>query len=422
MRILLVTAVAAAAAFGFSGENTEWEDMGMEYALAHCITWDETAGRILVGTNAGYHSLDLATYGWTVVEQGGMSGLDVYSIDACCTQPAHIIVGRSSAQDHGYMEVTQDYGESWVTTHIGGSGAFRTLVSDETTPGRWLAGSISYLGTPGELLRSVDNGCSWTMLDTPQTAITDMTQACDGTIYSCGMPNVYRSEDAGSSWAEAAGGLSSSNYFNAIAAHPTDPGVLICSDEEGVYRTADGGESWTKVADHYFMDIDYWEENPQILAARLLDFSIMASTDGGLTWSDITGDLPGHPKRIAFCGDDGHLYAPTMYQGTYRTPVETTGTAGETGGRIGAEGLALSVSPNPVTATAAVSYTLPQSASARLDVFDVTGRLVRTLESGQMAAGSHQSLVSVSDSDPGVLFVRLSTESGSTVQKVLVSR
>jgi hypothetical protein len=75
-----------------------------------------------------------------------------------------------------------------------------------------------------------------------------------------------------------------------------------------------------------------------------------------------------------------------------------------------------------VTASATVSYSLPEAGPARLEAFDVTGRLVRTLGRGQMAAGSHQSLISVSDSDPGVLFVRLSTPSGSTVRKVLVSR
>lgn len=422
MRSLVLILIAAASCLAFEGMDTEWEDMAMDYTLCHCVTWDEAGGRMLVGTYAGFHSLDLDDYQWTAVEEEGVAGLDVYSIDACCTDSDILIVGRSDAQDHGYMEVSYDYGETWLFAHSSPGGAFRALLEDAGVPGRWFAGGISYLGTPGEMLRSDDNGYNWTSLSKPQTAITALTQSSDGAVYSCGMPNVYKSVDGGETWESAGDGLSTSNYFNAIAAHPSDPGVLICSDEEGIYKTTDGGESWYQVGDQCCMVIEYCPGAPEILAARVLDFSIIASEDGGESWFEITGDLPGNAKEIAFCGDDGHLYAATMYEGTYRTPVETAGSAGETAGSLPSSGLSLSVSPNPVMSSASVSYRLPQSGSARVDLFDVSGRLVRTLDRAQMSAGTHQSVLNVSDSDPGVFFVRLSTESGSTVQKVLISR
>jgi photosystem II stability/assembly factor-like uncharacterized protein len=421
MRALLLTALAISAAMAFSGVDTAWEDLAMESTVSHCITWDENGGRMLVGTYEGFHSRDLASGEWTVVEENGMVGREVYCIDAGTTQPDIIITGRATAFDKGYMETSLDFGNSWDFYYGSTGGAFWALHQDVSVAGRFYSGAISDV-EPGELLVSDDNGQNWAALDKPQEAVTDITQSLMGTLYTCGIPYVYKSDDGGTTWEDAAGGLSSGSIFYSIAAQGMDPNVLVCSDENGIYRTTDGGESWTQVGDHCCMEIEYCPGELSKLAAVTLGGSVLGSTDGGETWFDITGDLPGYPTGLAFCGDDDHLYVTTTYEGTYRTPATYTGTAGGTGAQTGPAGLSLAVSPNPVTATAAVSYTLPQAGSVRLDVFDVTGRLVRTLEGGQMAAGAHQSLIRVSDSDPGVLFVRLSTQSASTVQKVLVSR
>jgi hypothetical protein len=51
--------------------------------------------------------------------------------------------------------------------------------------------------------------------------------------------------------------------------------------------------------------------------------------------------------------------------------------------------LALSAWPNPVQSDAQVRFTLPTAGEATLSVFGPDGRLVRTLASGQLAAGNH---------------------------------
>ena len=47
------------------------------------------------------------------------------------------------------------------------------------------------------------------------------------------------------------------------------------------------------------------------------------------------------------------------------------------------------VSPSPARGAAAVSFELPRAGRVRLDLFDVRGRLVRTLVEGERAAGTH---------------------------------
>jgi hypothetical protein len=46
--------------------------------------------------------------------------------------------------------------------------------------------------------------------------------------------------------------------------------------------------------------------------------------------------------------------------------------------------------PNPASARTALSYALPTAARVRLQIFDVRGRLVRTLTDGQQEAGYHE--------------------------------
>ena len=45
--------------------------------------------------------------------------------------------------------------------------------------------------------------------------------------------------------------------------------------------------------------------------------------------------------------------------------------------------------PNPFTMRATVGFTLPRACAVRLEVFDLAGRLVRTLADGEHVAGRH---------------------------------
>ena len=51
--------------------------------------------------------------------------------------------------------------------------------------------------------------------------------------------------------------------------------------------------------------------------------------------------------------------------------------------------LALSANPNPFSSSLIISYTMPEPAEAELSVYDLSGRLVETLEMGSMSSGEH---------------------------------
>jgi len=81
----------------------------------------------------------------------------------------------------------------------------------------------------------------------------------------------------------------------------------------------------------------------------------------------------------------------------------------------------LTVAPNPVANSSTVSYRVPEGARVRVQLFDVNGRLVRTLSDGLEAVSSI--VLNAGDLTSGVYSVRLQTSDGVTrVEKITVQK
>jgi hypothetical protein len=66
-------------------------------------------------------------------------------------------------------------------------------------------------------------------------------------------------------------------------------------------------------------------------------------------------------------------------------------------------------SPNPFNSFTKISYTLPEAGYTSLQVYDVTGRLVRRLLDAQESAGDHEQLFNADGLPCGVYFYRLTS-------------
>jgi Zn-dependent metalloprotease len=82
---------------------------------------------------------------------------------------------------------------------------------------------------------------------------------------------------------------------------------------------------------------------------------------------------------------------------------------------------------NPVHGNAALNFSLSQAGPARLQLIDVSGRVVRTLVDGSMSAGPHAASWNGRDAagrslPSGLYFARLDAEGGSIVRRVLMVR
>ncbi|MCC7052626.1 MAG: hypothetical protein IT355_05125 [Gemmatimonadaceae bacterium] len=128
---------------------------------------------------------------------------------------------------------------------------------------------------------------------------------------------VFKSVDGGTTWSNV--GLKASEHIGRIVIDPTDPDVVYVAaqgpawrggGERGLYRTGDGGRTWTRILGGGewvgVNDAQLDPRNPKILLATTQvrqrrvwgqvsggpESAIHRSTDGGTTWTKVTGGLP----------------------------------------------------------------------------------------------------------------------------------
>src|SRR5215813_8030019 len=127
---------------------------------------------------------------------------------------------------------------------------------------------------------------------------------------------VYRSEDGGKTWKNM--GLKKSEHIARIVIDPRDSNVVYVAaqgplwgpgGDRGLYKSTDGGKTWKKVLDISentgITDVVLDPRNPDILLAASYqrrrhvwtlinggpESAVHRSTDGGKTWTKITGGL-----------------------------------------------------------------------------------------------------------------------------------
>jgi PKD repeat protein len=116
--------------------------------------------------------------------------------------------------------------------------------------------------------------------------------------------------------------------------------------------------------------------------------------------------------------------------GSYQVRFEGTLV---TGGRFRADAtitvnakggaLAASITPNPFNPEAVISFATSKPGAVKVDMFDVQGRLVRTLaDESNAAAGSHDVRISGNGLASGMYLVKISTVDGVVTQKALIAK
>ena len=151
-----------------------------------------------------------------------------------------------------------------------------------------------------------------------------------------------------------------------------------------------------------------------------------------LDWNDLGGEL-----KVLIWSDDGKWLgegegALFRVEGNVRLKIESIEAADPLGNtlsvKIGRHSFALKrIIPNPFKSAVSISYILPEEAEVRLGIYDVSGRLIKTLIDKRQDAGEHTVIWNGRDGEGrlvsnGVYFVRIESGKFRKSQKLLLMR
>jgi hypothetical protein len=146
----------------------------------------------------------------------------------------------------------------------------------------------------------------------------------------------------------------------------------------------------------------------------LMHWGTSGSADGQFNWPNgVTVDANG--SSVFVCDGSNHRVQVFSYGPT------------SIGSRPPSGDIALKCVPNPFTSTASISFVLPAAAKARVDVYDVRGRLVTELLDQHLPAGPHDVQWPIGAPDngrpvSGVYFVRVEAGQASAIQRLVLIR
>jgi hypothetical protein len=102
--------------------------------------------------------------------------------------------------------------------------------------------------------------------------------------------------------------------------------------------------------------------------------------------------------------------------------IELTGITGQTSTIIPGSFALQPAYPNPAHGQTVIKYQLPKASSVKLQVYNITGQLVKTFDEGHRLAGYHQIGLSTQAMPNGIYFYRLTAGEFSATEKFMVVR
>jgi photosystem II stability/assembly factor-like uncharacterized protein len=289
----------------------------------HAISFDpKSPSTVIVGNDGGiYRSTDRGGT-WQSLNTN-LALTQFYS--GIALHPSDASVALGGTQDNGTLEYS---GVSRWASVLGGDGGFTAI--DHRNPSfswaetQWSVGS----GFSGPRLR-VGSG----QFGIRKVAGIDMNDRAlfipplvldptDPAVVYFGTFRLYRTANRGDLWTAISPDLSrGAGRVSAIAPAAADPATIYVGTNDGNLQvTRDGGSSWQLrtggLPNRVFTDIAVDVANPAIALATVSGFGtghVFRTTDFGITWSDISADLPDVPVNavLAHPGLGGELFIGT---------------------------------------------------------------------------------------------------------------
>ncbi|MGA7160834.1 MAG: T9SS type A sorting domain-containing protein, partial [Bacteroidota bacterium] len=280
-----------------------------------------------------------------------------------------------------------------------------------------------YSGTPGGILKALSGEDVWDIVQTigiPITSIYCLAVDSSNNLFAgTSYDGIFISTDGGSFWTQ--GGVSSPLIFCSVKAMKIDHNgrIFAGTDTSGAYYSDDHGANWNSIPSISGKNVTcFFVNDSSMYFAGTSDCGAFISTDRGISWHSANSGLTDSSIISINVDRQGHLYAGTE-NGLFKSTGIVTGVARKN--EVPSSFTLFQNYPNPFNPTTMISYQLAVNSVVTLKVYDVLGRLVKTLQEGRQTSGEHSVTFDASTLASGTYFYRLTAGGfGETKRMALI--
>ena len=289
--------------YGANGTPYVHADIHDLVAVGNNTVYSLCDGGIFKTPNGGNNWYDLSN---------GMAITQYYRFSNAATDSGFILAG---AQDNGTSRLSNG---AWEEVH-GGDG-MEALVD-------FTSSNIVYAESQGGYLdHSFDGGNTWSGI-TPGNGGAWVTpfiidpNSHAHLIY--GGTEIYQTNNYGNSWTQSTSGQTNGNYYQSLAIAPSNSTVIYAATSSQLLKTTDGGNTWSDITGHLpaslpsmtYIAVKSTDENTLWITCSGFSAGkkVYQSTDGGMSWQNVSDGIPNLPVNCIVYknGPDDEIYIGT---------------------------------------------------------------------------------------------------------------
>jgi len=298
------------------------------------------------------------------------------------------------------------------------------------------------------MFRSTNGGMNWTTIawDIAPIDISTMAQSgvdTNNMIFATGLGNfsgdtifiIKVSTDEGLTWTDVTENIPGEvRWISRVATDPADANTMYVlrtgfSEANKVWKTTDLGVTWTNISgdlpDLPCSDLFIDPENTDhIYVAN--DIGVYLTTDGGTTWEYARNGMPFVPVMdfdYMKIGEVKYLRAGTHGRSIYQTNIVGVGIEEPHFTPMAKnEDIKISIHPNPFSHNTAIEYILPWDSQLTMELFSIHGVKISTLADEFQQQGMHKVVFDGIELPSGIYFCVLKTSHQTTTKKMILMK
>jgi photosystem II stability/assembly factor-like uncharacterized protein len=309
----------------------------------------------------------------------------------------------AAENDAGVYRST-DNGASWTSSGIAVAYIYRMAA----------IGANLFAGDANNgILTSTDNGTNWTTVNNGLTNTQIRALFVTGSSILAGTRGggLFQSTNNGANWTAMNSGLN--KYVYAI--EKIGSNLFAGTGNAGVFLSTNNGASWTAVNNGLPIANPIYAlvVSGTNLFAGTYGGGIYLSTNNGSNWAEVNTGLT-YKGIQALMISGSYIYAGADLSGVWRRPLSEMITGVERSSELPAEFKLSQNYPNPWNPSTIIKYTIPKTSRVILKLYDITGKVIKTLVNEEKTAGNYELTIKAGNLPSGVYFYRI--QAGSFVQ------